>query len=49
MPLVKGKKARTRSGVSENISKETRAGKKKDQAGAIAMSAAGKKRSKRKK
>ena len=42
MPLVKGKKAKTKEGISENISRERHAGKPEDQAIAIAMSEAGK-------
>ena len=48
MPLLKGKKARTKSGISGNISTEIKSGKKKSQAIAIALSAA-KKKIKRKK
>ena len=47
MPLIKGKKARTRSGFSENIRREMEAGKKQAQAVAIAYSIA--KKSKKKK
>lgn len=36
MPLVKGKKARSRKGFSENIRREMRAGKPQKQAVAIA-------------
>jgi len=46
MPLVKGKKAKTRKGFSENIRREIHAGKPQRQAVAIAYSQArgGKKR-----
>lgn len=47
MPLVKGKKARTKEGFSENIKREIEAGKPKKQAVAIAYSEA--RRSKKKK
>ncbi len=49
MPLVKGKKARTRAGFSENIRREMDAGKPQKQAVAIAYSEArdGKKRTKK--
>jgi len=49
MPLVKGKKAKTRAGFSENIEREINAGKPKNQAIAIAYSEAreGKKRNKK--
>ncbi len=40
MPLVKGKKAATRQGMSENISREVHSGKPKNQAVAIAYSLA---------
>lgn len=45
MPLVKGK---SKKAVSSNIKKEMAAGKKQDQAIAIAMSVAGKSKKKRK-
>ena len=50
MPLLKGKKAKTKKGISENIRREMHAGKPQKQAIAIAMSQAGKsrKRGKRK-
>ena len=52
MTLLKGAKARTRSGISKNISTEIKAGKKKSQAIAIALSEAknkiGRKKSKKK-
>jgi hypothetical protein len=46
MPLVKGKKAKTRKGFSENVRREMDSGKKQSQAVAIAFSEArgGKKR-----
>lgn len=47
MPLVKGKKARTRKGFSENVKRERKEGKKMDQSVAIAYSEA--RRSKKKK
>jgi hypothetical protein len=40
MPLIKGEKARTRSGFSENIRREIKEGKKQSQAVAIAYSLA---------
>ncbi len=40
MPLVKGPKAKTKSGISENIKKEMKAGKSQKQAVAIALSQA---------
>jgi len=40
MPLLKGKKAKTRKGVSENIRREMRAGKGQKQSIAIALSIA---------
>jgi len=48
MPLVKGSKAKTKKGISENISREMHAGKEKDQAVAIAYSVAGKSKKKKK-
>lgn len=47
MPLVKGKKAKTKSGISENIRRERNAGKPEDQSIAIAMSLAGKSKGKK--
>lgn len=41
MPLVKGQKAKTRAGFSENIKREMKAGKPQKQAVAIAYSQAG--------
>jgi hypothetical protein len=40
MPLVKGAKARTRAGFSENVRREMHEGKKQSQAVAIAYSEA---------
>lgn len=40
MPLVKGPKAKTKVGISENIKIEMHAGKKQKQAVAIALSEA---------
>lgn len=50
MPLVKGAKAKTKKGFSENIRREMHAGKPQKQAVAIAYSEArqGKKQSKKK-
>jgi hypothetical protein len=50
MPLVKGAKAKTRKGFSENVKREMEAGKKQSQAVAIAYSEAreGKKKGKKK-
>jgi hypothetical protein len=42
MPLIGGKKAKTKAGISENIRREVHAGKPQAQAVAIAMSKAGK-------
>lgn len=47
MPLLKGKKAKTKKGVSENIRREMNAGKPQRQAVAIALSQAGKGRKKK--
>ena len=38
MPLVKGKAAKSKKGISENIRRERKAGKPEDQSIAIAMS-----------
>jgi hypothetical protein len=40
MPLVKGKKAKTKKGFSENVKREMEAGKPQKQAVAIAYSVA---------
>ena len=40
MPILKGNKAKSRKGISENIRREIRAGKKPKQAVAIALSVA---------
>ncbi len=40
MPLVKGKKAKTKEGLAENIRREVKAGKPQKQAAAIAYSVA---------
>jgi len=40
VPLVKGRKAKTKSGISTNIRREMRAGKSQKQAVAIALSQA---------
>lgn len=47
MPLVKGKKAKTKKGISENIKREWEVGKPEAQSIAIAMSEAGKSRRKK--
>lgn len=49
MPLVKGKKARTRKGFSENVKREMDGGKPQKQAVAIAYSEAGEKKKRKKK
>lgn len=49
MPLVKGAKAKTKAGFSENVRREKSAGKKTSQAVAIAYSEANEAKSKRKK
>lgn len=46
MPLVSGKKAKTKAGISENIKREVNAGKKQPQAIAIAYSKARKSKKK---
>ena len=48
MPLVKGKKARTRKGLSENIRREINSGKPKKQSIAIAYSEARQSKKKKK-
>lgn len=47
MPLVKGKAAKTKKGISENIRRERHTGKGEKQSIAIAMSVAGKSRKKK--
>lgn len=47
MPLVKGSKAKTKKGFSENIKREMEAGKPQKQAVAIAYSQAGEKKKKK--
>ena len=47
MPLVKGKAAKTKKGISENIRRERHAGKGEKQSIAIAMSVAGKSKKKK--
>lgn len=49
MPLLKGAKAKTKKGISENIRREMHAKKPQKQAIAIAMSVAGKSKPKGKK
>lgn len=49
MPLIKGKKGSTKSGISSNIRKEIASGKPQKQAVAIALSVAGKSKKKPKK
>ena len=49
MPLIKGAKAKTKKGFSENIKREMDSGKKQSQAVAIAYSEAREGKSKRKK
>ena len=44
MPLIKGKKAKTKKGISSNISTEIKSGKNPSQAAAIAYSVADKKK-----
>lgn len=46
MPLIKGKKAKTKKGINENIAREVSSGKSIKQATAIALSVAGKKKKK---
>lgn len=48
MPLVKGMKAKSRKGFSENIRREMNSGKSQKQAVAIAYATAGKGKKKRK-
>lgn len=47
MPLLGGKRAKTRAGISSNIKTEMKAGKPQKQAIAIALSKAGKSRGKK--
>lgn len=47
MPLLKGKRAKTKAGISENIRREVAAGREQPQAVAIAMRTAGKPKPKR--
>lgn len=47
MPLLKGQKAKTKSGISKNIKTEVKAGRPVKQAVAIAMSVAGKSKKKK--
>jgi hypothetical protein len=47
MPLIKGEKAKSRAGFSENIRREISAGKPRRQAVAIAYSQAGEKNKKK--
>jgi hypothetical protein len=47
MPLVKGQKAKTKKGFSENVKREMEAGKPQKQAVAIAYSEASEKRKKK--
>lgn len=49
MPLIKGKKAKTKEGINENIRREMHSGKKKEQAVAIALGSARKAKAKKKK
>jgi len=49
MPLVKGAKARTKKGFSDNVSREVKAGKPQKQAIAIAFSEARRSKGKKKK
>lgn len=48
MPLIKGKKAKTKKGFSENIKREIATGKPKKQAVAIAFSEAREKKKRKK-
>lgn len=48
MPLVKGKKAKAKKGISSNIRAERNSGKPEDQSIAIAMSLAGKSKKRKK-
>jgi len=42
MPLIKGEKAKSKKGISENIKRERNSGRSEAQSVAIAMSEAGK-------
>ncbi len=46
MPLIKGAKAKTRAGFSENVRREVNSGKPVNQAVAISYSLAGEKKKK---
>lgn len=48
MPLVKGKAAKSKAGISENIRRERESGRPEAQSIAIAMSEAGKSKKKKK-
>ena len=48
MPLIKGAKAKTKKGFSENIKREMESGKSQKQSVAIASSEAGEKRKQKK-
>jgi hypothetical protein len=48
MPLVKGEKAKTRAGFSENVKREMNSGKSQKQSVAIAYSEAGEAKKKKK-
>lgn len=48
MPLIKGEKAKTKKGFSENIKREMASGKKQSQAVAIAYSEADKSKARNK-
>lgn len=47
MPLIKGEKAKTRAGFSENVRREMHSGKPQNQAVAIAYSEAKEKKKKK--
>ena len=49
MPLIKGAKARTQKGFSENVKREMKAGKPQKQSVAIAYAEAGEKKKSKKK